>query len=936
MSSKVSKNFYFDCSLFFHLPLKNRFVTKIEGNAVEEGARVFFEGIVDSQPQPIFTWYFDDEEIFPGDPGFEDAEIHHSRKMSTLILKYAREHHMGKYTLVAQNRLGHDISNCDLIVRKKQYPPVFWQRLVNTEAFSGARIVAEVEVGGWPLPEITWYKDGELVTTCIHTENYNGFPNKYVPERRIEVRQIDQIRYCIIFHRISESDSGVYTCRAVNGLGEAVCEAEFLVEAGEGGTAELYLPELWKTGKRLTWKDEDRRPKKFVGVSEPELTDEDIAGMTKRVASTPLPRAMEYFANMPDYKPKPLSSYGFVPMDYSPKSALKGIQSPKGQQGGKPSWPSRFVKGDFDHRDYNFDDWEGIQPIWLNPRDPNAVDPWSLRFQPVLPGDYPPPMPRAEREKSPDAPPVWESDADIAALYQMLAAMGMRTAGKSATAADIRSDKIGNASQARRQQQQSHQRQKQEHAQARKQVLQNTKKSPRRGENAVRKKWEEKLNADIAGAQNNAAEFTSQFTSSHQETNMVQVETPPTPPPALPPKTKIMFSPSRNVFSPTQDDEQNKEYIPVKEKAKMITEQQQMLMHREFEEQQEHRSSPRVTGDTLKGGVCILPPSPVTVRKEMTTSTSASASSSSVHFSSSQTFESSSSGMVTSSTSSSSRTMSASHVSSNMIPVLEDKYNVGDNLDELAEGESTTSKSKSAAVVTFAEETIINGEKQSRATFDEADATAEDEFESLVKQEEEEEALKRQQIMQQEQLEAMRRQEEEAQERLEMQRQHVSDIFYFLFNVFCTLCVYLQEERLRLEQEQIELERREHELRLRIEEEKRRMQQVQMMEEHEVDRVIKMGPTSVQREVSGCVASKRSNVANDSYFSWRIKILRRSGRSGKCDTRVSRPRRSRTNLSRTGRRRPRPSSRTFTRRPWRTRTASRTRRSVCRAKSRGK
>ncbi len=42
---------------------------------------------MDSQPQPIFTWYFDDEEIFPGDPGWEEVEVHHSRKMSTLILR---------------------------------------------------------------------------------------------------------------------------------------------------------------------------------------------------------------------------------------------------------------------------------------------------------------------------------------------------------------------------------------------------------------------------------------------------------------------------------------------------------------------------------------------------------------------------------------------------------------------------------------------------------------------------------------------------------------------------------------------------------------------------------------------------------------------------------------------------------------------------------
>ena len=56
-------------------PCAPKFVTKIEGAAVEEGARVFFEGIVSSQPQPIFTWYFDDEEIVVGEPGWEEVGI---------------------------------------------------------------------------------------------------------------------------------------------------------------------------------------------------------------------------------------------------------------------------------------------------------------------------------------------------------------------------------------------------------------------------------------------------------------------------------------------------------------------------------------------------------------------------------------------------------------------------------------------------------------------------------------------------------------------------------------------------------------------------------------------------------------------------------------------------------------------------------------------
>ena len=43
-----------------------RFVTKIEGSAVEESCKVFFEGIVDAQPNPKFNWYFNDEPIVPG------------------------------------------------------------------------------------------------------------------------------------------------------------------------------------------------------------------------------------------------------------------------------------------------------------------------------------------------------------------------------------------------------------------------------------------------------------------------------------------------------------------------------------------------------------------------------------------------------------------------------------------------------------------------------------------------------------------------------------------------------------------------------------------------------------------------------------------------------------------------------------------------------
>ena len=72
---------------------------------------------------------------------------------------------------------------------------------------------------------------------------------------------------------------------------------------------------------------------------------------------------------------------------------------------------------------------------------------------------------------------------------------------------------------------------------------------------------------------------------------------------------------SRDVFSPTKEEQEPspKEYIPVKEKAKIIELQQEELERREEAGQ-----------ENIKGGVRILPPSPTTVRKEIHQSTATS------------------------------------------------------------------------------------------------------------------------------------------------------------------------------------------------------------------------------------------------------------------------------------------------------------------------
>jgi len=611
-----------------------RFVSKIEGNAVEESCKVFFEGIVDAQPQPKFNWYFNDEPIVPGQKGFEEAEVHDSRKMSTLILKYAREHHMGKYSLVASNQLGTVECSCDLIVRKKQFPPVFWQRLYNVSGEKDStRYVGGVEVGGWPVPVVYWYKvmeDGTEVevTTKTHTENWNGNPNKYVPSSRVEVRQIDQIRHCIIFQQVSEGDSGMYRVRAVNCLGEAECEAELSFDGlGEAGN-DLYLPPLWREKRRLTWRDEDQRKKPFVDYNEPQLSPEEMDAMKGKSGLVPLSRITEYFASLLDY----VASSKFNNMDRMPfKAGVDEHDYRPDRKGGNPRFPMKFEKGSIVHRGYNTDCSGRILPRWYNQEDPRAKDSSDWRWTPVHPDLYVPDIP--QEVASPDPPPVWESLEDIQMLIEWLRSMGCRVShaeeirqdGKKhdlTNLAIIKNDR-DNVSEIHEKNENTQKIKKFSYlATSKSEQSSKDTKTEQIAKTADVKKMGQKLYKNVVGSQENAANFTAQFVKPiyHKQENLSFPELAKIsqPPPALPPKTKIMHSPSRNIFSPTESVDSNEtgtasvktvEFIPVREKVKLIAAQQEELNRRE------EASSAQGSENVKHKGVRILPPSPVTVRK---------------------------------------------------------------------------------------------------------------------------------------------------------------------------------------------------------------------------------------------------------------------------------------------------------------------------------
>ena len=451
---------------------------------------------------------------------------------------------------------------------------------------------------------------------------------------------MDQIRHVIIFHQASEGESGLYRVRAVNALGEAECEAELCFD-GSGGTGDdMYLPPLWKERKRLNWKDEDQRKKPFVGYKEPELTPEELAEMRKKHGGVPLNRIMEYLASLPDYVP----SDKFRGMERMPfKAGVDEHDYRPERKGGKTSYPSVFKKGKFDHHGYKSDVIGRILPVWYNKGDPRSSDSSHWKWLPVHPDLYVPNLPPVV--KGPDGPPVWESDEDIKNLVAFLHSMGCSRVDHATEIKQARSNhvhqRVNEQSHADAQLSASEFHATQEASHARKQASKVEKFSYTRPNadasdkvetghlpkaKTVKNMWEDRLNANTAGAQSNAEAFTAQFMSSMYEKkdNMsfpeLAVNDQSSNRPALPPKTKIMNSPSRSIFSPTESIESNSagtaasvktvEFMPVKEKIKLIAAQQEELNRKE-------EASAATSSSTEKKhkGVRILPPSPVTVRK---------------------------------------------------------------------------------------------------------------------------------------------------------------------------------------------------------------------------------------------------------------------------------------------------------------------------------
>ncbi|XP_029873791.1 striated muscle preferentially expressed protein kinase isoform X3 [Aquila chrysaetos chrysaetos] len=128
----------------------------------------------------------------------------------------------------------HGTARCTLRLRLAEAPR-FESIMEDIDAQEGETPRFAVVVEGKPLPDIMWYKDGELLEESSHLS--------FVYEDN---------ECSLVVLGAAEPDSGVYTCTAKNLAGEVSCKAELVVRAAQPAADAAMEEDALHKARRLT------------------------------------------------------------------------------------------------------------------------------------------------------------------------------------------------------------------------------------------------------------------------------------------------------------------------------------------------------------------------------------------------------------------------------------------------------------------------------------------------------------------------------------------------------------------------------------------------------------------------------------------------------------------------------------------------------------
>ncbi|XP_043255290.1 obscurin-like isoform X3 [Colletes gigas] len=222
----------------------------------EEKMLYFPEGVLEPGMEPQFTWLrdgrpFDPEERFK--VLFQDNE-----DTLALVFQHVRPEDAGLYTCVAQTSTGNISCSAELTVQgavnqlmKDPERPKLASEARHSEVSAGGSAMLELQIRGYPKPDIKWTKDGKEIVA--------GGRYKYLWE--------DEESMSLVIKNVTAKDAGIYLIRAKNELGEDTTQIELIVKSA---------PKVIKKQTDLT-----------------AIVDETMT-MTLQIEATPLPEVKWY------------------------------------------------------------------------------------------------------------------------------------------------------------------------------------------------------------------------------------------------------------------------------------------------------------------------------------------------------------------------------------------------------------------------------------------------------------------------------------------------------------------------------------------------------------------------------------------------------------------------------------------------------------------
>ncbi|XP_066587325.1 obscurin isoform X2 [Prorops nasuta] len=178
------------------------------------------EGLLAPGEEPQFTWLrdgqpFDPEERFK--VLFKDNE-----DTLALVFQHVKPEDAGLYTCVAQTSTGNISCSAELTVQgavnqlaKDPEKPKLESESRTSEVNVGGSAMLDLQVKGYPKPDIKWTKDGEEIIA--------GGRIKYLWE--------DEESLSLVIKHVTAKDAGVYTIKAKNELGEDETQIELIVKS---------------------------------------------------------------------------------------------------------------------------------------------------------------------------------------------------------------------------------------------------------------------------------------------------------------------------------------------------------------------------------------------------------------------------------------------------------------------------------------------------------------------------------------------------------------------------------------------------------------------------------------------------------------------------------------------------------------------------------